>query len=113
MQGKLKFSKKNQSYLYFDIRVFHMGCPGRESAPSQSEIGDYPPSLTQRLNKCNKETRLKLCKIMGVTTFFYGCENWTLLQQHDRRTDIGIFEVSCRIYMTTKQTNKGIIKLII
>jgi len=35
----------------------------------------------------------KLYKIMMVSMFQYGCENWTLLKLHEKRTEIAEMEV--------------------
>ena len=44
----------------------------------------------------NKETLLKIRVYNGGT---YGCENWALVEQHERKTETGneISEVGCRI----------------
>ena len=34
-----------------------------------------------------------LYEIMMVSVFQYGCENWTLLKQHERRTETAEMEI--------------------
>jgi hypothetical protein len=67
------------------------------------------PMLKYALKASTREMS-KLFEIMMVSVFQYGCENWTLLKQHERRTERAEMEVSCQLqdiqYITTKQMEK-------
>jgi hypothetical protein len=42
---------------------------------------------SQTITTSKKETLLKLYKVTVLHVLLYNCENWTLLKQHERRTE--------------------------
>ena len=45
----------------------------------------YILGVRRTLKKRNEETLVKLCKTMKALTLSYGCENWLLIEQYERR----------------------------